>query len=390
MKGSDQRRPRPENCGPSFLPLTSSPLLTMMKPAPDRPCLLLVDDTPANIAILVDLLNPHYDLKIATRGAQALQICAKAERIDLILLDVMMPEMDGYEVCQILRSNPDTQGIPVIFLTGKTEVDDVVQAFEVGANDYVPKPFRPAEVRARVQTQLMVRAQQLEIEEKSTEMKEMLHIVCHDVANHLAVLSMSFELIAGGSAMALQKYLPTMTAATRNSIGLTTLVRVMRQAEEKGLTLQTVALGSAVAESLLILEGSIQDKGVRVSSNVPEFKVEAEIYALTNSVIGNILSNAIKFSLKGGLIEINALEENDKVCLTIKDHGTGMPAEVLAQLFDISKGHSRTGTAGETGTGMGMPLMRKFVTMFGGTVDVETREAEDPGTTFNIRLKKVG
>ncbi|MFT5491182.1 MAG: two-component system sensor histidine kinase/response regulator [Limisphaerales bacterium] len=365
-----------------------------MKPTPDRPCLLLVDDTPANIAILVDLLNPHYDLKIATRGAQALQICAQAERIDLILLDVMMPEMDGYEVCQTLRSNPGTQNIPVIFLTAKTEVENIVRAFEVGANDYVSKPFHPAEVMARVRTHLMVRAQQLEIEKQSTELKEMLHIVCHDVANHFTVLNAALYVIASGSEMELQSCLPRMAAATRNGIALTTLVQVMQETEEKGLPLQPVALGSTVAESILIMEGRIQDKELQVLSNVPEVNVEADICALTNSVIGNILSNAIKFSHQGGLIEINALEEDDMVCITIQDHGIGMPDKTLTHLFDVTKSHSRPGTAGEKGTGFGMPLMRKFVTMFGGTVDVETREAEnhpeDHGTAFIIRLKKVG
>lgn len=225
-------------------------------------------------------------------------------------------------------------------------------------------------------------------------LKEMLHIVCHDVANHFTVLNAALYLIASGSEMDLQSCLPRMAAATRNGIALTTLVRVMQETEEKGLPLQPVALGSTVAESILIMEGRIQDKKLQVLSNVPEVNVAADSRALTNSVIGNILSNAIKFSHQGGLIEINALEEDDMVCITIQDHGIGMPAKTLTHLFDVTKSHSRPGTAGEKGTGFGMPLMRKFVTMFGGTVDVETREAEnhpeDHGTAFIIRLKKVG
>jgi signal transduction histidine kinase len=227
-----------------------------------------------------------------------------------------------------------------------------------------------------------------------TTQVEMLHIVCHDVANHFTVINAALYVIASGSEMELQSCLPRMAAATRNGIALTTLVQVMQETEEKGLPLQPVALGSTVAESILIMEGRIQDKELQVLSNVPEVNVEADICALTNSVIGNILSNAIKFSHQGGLIEINALEEDDMVCITIQDHGIGMPDKTLTHLFDVTKSHSRPGTAGEKGTGFGMPLMRKFVTMFGGTVDVETREAEnhpeDHGTAFIIRLKKVG
>src|SRR6187549_486807 len=98
----------------------------MPKPNSHRPSLLLVDDTPANIEILVELLKDDYDLTVATRGAQALQICAKATHLDLVLLDVMMPEMDGYEVCRKLRADPVTRDLPIIFLTTKNDVEDVV------------------------------------------------------------------------------------------------------------------------------------------------------------------------------------------------------------------------------------------------------------------------
>src|SRR5581483_4002571 len=112
-----------------------------------RPCLLLMDDTPANIQVLVGLLQADYELKVATRGAQALKICEQSPQLDLILLDVMMPEMDGYEVCRQLRTAEATRTIPIIFLTAKSEIDDVVRGFDLGASDYVAKPFRAAELR---------------------------------------------------------------------------------------------------------------------------------------------------------------------------------------------------------------------------------------------------
>ena len=152
--------------------------------AQPRPTLLLVDDTPTNIDILVGLLKGTYNLKVATRGAAALKICeADPASIDLILLDVMMPEMDGYEVCQRLRAQPGTKDTPVIFLTAKTGLDDVVRGFEVGANDYVTKPFRPPELRARVRTQLEILRQRREIAAKNIELHSLVHLLCHDVAN---------------------------------------------------------------------------------------------------------------------------------------------------------------------------------------------------------------
>ncbi len=363
----------------------------MPKPNSSRPSLLLVDDTPANIAILVDLLKADYDLTIATRGAQALQICTTTRHLDLVLLDVMMPEMDGYEVCRRLRADPLTHDLPVVFLTTKTEVDDVVRGFEAGANDYVSKPFQPPELRARVRTHTTLRAQQLEIAEKNAELKEMLHLLCHDVANHFAVVHMSLDLLANRPEIGLERLLPRITAATRNGVALTTLVRDLRRVEDKGMTLTSVPLGEAAREALLLAEGKLQEKKLQTIVDVPEATILAERHALISSVLGNAISNAAKFSHAGGTIEVRGRVLDEMACLTVRDHGVGMPVKVLETLFDVSKSHSRTGTAGEKGTGFGMPLMRKFVTQFGGHVEVETRDqAEHPadhGTAFHLWFK---
>jgi CheY-like chemotaxis protein/two-component sensor histidine kinase len=354
-----------------------------------RPCLLLVDDTPANIQVLVGLLQADYELKVATRGAPALQICAGGG-IDLVLLDVMMPEMDGYEVCRRLRAEPATREIPVIFITAKNEIDDVVRGFEIGAQDYVSKPFRPAELLARVQTHLTVRSQQREIAAASNALKEMLQIVSHDVANHFAVVNMSLELAALNPAAGIGKYVARMTAASRNGIALTTLVREMRRLEDKPLELQPVSLSESIREAVLLAEGRLQEKQLQVTVEVPDVRILAEPAALTNSVFGNVLSNAAKFSQPGGLIEIRARVEGARVCVSLRDHGMGMPSEIVQHLFDVAKGHSRKGTGGEKGTGFGMPLMNKFVRQFGGSVEVVSRDAAehpgDSGTEFRIYL----
>jgi phosphoserine phosphatase RsbU/P len=119
--------------------------------------LLLVDDEPANIQIVNSILKDIYKTRIATNGAKALELASQAPAPDLILLDVMMPEMSGYEVCSRLKSADHTRDIPVIFLTGRTEIDDETKGFEVGAVDYIHKPFSPAVVQARVRTHLVLR-----------------------------------------------------------------------------------------------------------------------------------------------------------------------------------------------------------------------------------------
>ena len=124
---------------------------------PEQKLILVVDDTPLNISVITGALKDTYRTKVATSGAKALAIAAADEKPDLILLDVMMPEMDGYEVCRRLKADPTTREIPVIFLTAQTDAEDETRGFQVGAVDYVHKPFSPAVMKARVHTHLALR-----------------------------------------------------------------------------------------------------------------------------------------------------------------------------------------------------------------------------------------
>jgi phosphoserine phosphatase RsbU/P len=128
-----------------------------MSESDNRKTLLLVDDAPANIQVANSILKDDYRVRVATSGAKALELVKVKPVPDLILLDVEMPEMDGYEVCRRLKSDPETREIPVIFLTGKTEAEDETRGFSVGAVDYIHKPFSPAVVKARVETHLALR-----------------------------------------------------------------------------------------------------------------------------------------------------------------------------------------------------------------------------------------
>src|SRR6267154_807396 len=128
-----------------------------MDEAPEKRTVLVVDDAPANIQIVHAILKDDYKIRVATSGAKALDLVKLKPFPDLVLLDVVMPDMDGYEVCGILKATPESRDIPVIFLTGKTEADDETKGFDLGAVDYIHKPFSPAVVTARVHTHLVLR-----------------------------------------------------------------------------------------------------------------------------------------------------------------------------------------------------------------------------------------
>src|SRR5262245_7755453 len=140
----------------------------------DKKLILLVDDTPASIQVIRNILKDSYTTRIATNGAKALDLAKQLPQPDLILLDVMMPDMDGYEVCSRLKLDADTRDIPIIFLTGKTEAEDETKGFKLGAVDYIHKPFSPAVVQARVQTHLTLREARKQLAEEKRKVDRLL------------------------------------------------------------------------------------------------------------------------------------------------------------------------------------------------------------------------
>jgi signal transduction histidine kinase len=307
-------------------------------------------------------------------------------------LDIMMPAMDGYEVCRILKASPDLAQIPVIFLTALNQTDDVIRGFVLGAADYVSKPFRPEELLARVRTHLEIKRAQDVIRQKNEEQREMLHILCHDLANPFTNI-ISVLNVMGDDAAAFVEYVPLLKMSARNGMEVIELVRLMRAVEEKPLPLGPVDLDRVVEESLAMLTTCTREKRVRVDTDIPAgISVLAERVSLGNSVLNNLLTNAIKFSLPGGTVEMHAARAGGMVRITVRDHGIGMPPSLLADLFDVRKATSRPGTSGERGTGFGMPLVQKLVAAFGGSIEVTSKEqakgVSDHGTEARVTLKR--
>ena len=179
-----------------------------MPEATPQKCILIVDDTPINIGMISGALKDSYKTKVATNGEKALSIAAGDEKPDLILLDVMMPVMDGYEVCRRLKVNSDTRDIPVIFLTGQTGTEDETKGFEVGAVDYIHKPFSEAVVKARVHTHLTLREAHAQIARQLVEINRELEMARQI---QLSILPRSTPKIQGLEIVA--RYLPMTSVA---------------------------------------------------------------------------------------------------------------------------------------------------------------------------------
>jgi phosphoserine phosphatase RsbU/P len=170
--------------------------------------ILVVDDTPINIGVISGALKDSFTTKVATSGEKALAIASAKDKPDLILLDILMPEMDGYEVCRRLKADPDTRDIPVIFLTSQTEAEDETKGFEVGAVDYIHKPFSAAVVKARVRTHLMLREAHAQIARQLVEINTELEMARQI---QLSILPSSTPKITGMDIVA--RYIPMTSVA---------------------------------------------------------------------------------------------------------------------------------------------------------------------------------
>ncbi len=356
------------------------------------PLVLIVDDIPENIQIIGGSLKSEgYDLVFATSGTEALAI-AKEELPDLVLLDVLMPDINGFTVCEHLKKDPATAEIPVIFITAFVETEAVLKGFKAGGVDYVAKPFKSAELQARTRTHLDLRRSRRELEKISEERKELLHIVCHDLVVTLGGIEGLTEPAMFSSIKDPEELRRIINTAAKNGLSVVELIRNMRSIEERKFELGFLPLADALRKSLQLVDQMMKHKNISVEMNVDaELEVLAESVSLVNSVFNNVLTNAIKFSYPETRILIDAQMAEREVVVSVRDFGIGIPEKVVDRLFDLGARNTREGTFGEQGTGFGMPLVRKFMTLYGGSIEVVSRDKDESlaghGTLVLLRFK---
>ena len=365
----------------------------------EKPLILIVDDIAQNLQLLGATLNKKgYEIAIAKNGKQALSTIDKIPP-DLVLLDIMMPEMDGYEVCKVIKSNPKTDHIPIIFLTGKTETDDVIKAFEVGASDYVTKPFHPAEILARVQTQLDLKRSRDELAARNQELKELnankdtfFSIIAHDLRNPLSGLLNLAEMLEedydtmdedevkqfirliNDSAQQFHRLLNNLLQWARFEMG------------KMEFNPEILDLNEIVESNIKLFSMNATEKSIDIKNHIPENLTVQGDPNMLDTILRNILSNGIKFTDKGGKIEISHASNPEEHIIKISDTGMGMESDQLEDLFSIENMESTDGTNEEKGTGLGLVLCKQMIEKNGGSINVESEPGE--GTTFSFTLPK--
>lgn len=355
------------------------------------PNILIVDDIPANLKVLGDILKEEgYKVRPVPNGALALQVAEK-ERPDLILLDIMMPDMDGYEVCRRLKENKLLHDIPVIFISALSETNDVVKALKYGGVDYITKPFRAEEISARVKTHIKLRRQSIELQELNVTKDRFFSIIAHDLrgpmGGFMGLTDLLTEELNNMSMAEIQEFLGSMRDSATNLFKLLENLLQWARVQQGGIILsrERILFRQIITESLEMIQESAKKKGITIVCDISD---QLEVFADSNliqTVIRNLVSNAVKFSTRGGTVNITAkTTEDESVEISVKDMGIGMNQNMVESLFRLDVKNGRPGTEGEQSTGLGLLLCKEFIEKHGGNISVESEVGKGSVFTFNI------
>ncbi|MDX8340822.1 hybrid sensor histidine kinase/response regulator [Draconibacterium sp. IB214405] len=357
-----------------------------------KPIILIVDDVPKNIQVLGTLLAKFdCELAIAMNGQQALDTVEKVKP-DLILLDVMMPILDGHETCRILKSNEKTKDIPVIFLSAKTETEDIVKGFELGAVDYVTKPFIGSELLARVKTHLTLKTTQNLLGQEVTSKNKFFSIISHDLRGAFGIIMNFVQIIQENeqflSKEEIDELLNDIGNTSKNTLDL--LENLLRWARSQTGSIKFEPENHNLLEILCDVVRK-QEHIAQAKSIALEYEIDAPLHVYGDKnmifvILRNIIANAIKFTHAEGKILISGEDLGDSVKIMVTDNGTGIKPEVIEKLFSIHTKVSTHGTEQEQGNGLGLVLCHEFVKRNKGKIGIDSVYGE--GTTVWFTLPK--
>lgn len=359
--------------------------------------LLIVDDNVKNLQVVGSILKEEgYRLAIAKDGETAIKLSQQMAP-DLILLDIMMPEMDGFEVCRILKDNPDTKDIPVIFLTAKSETNDIVHAFNLGGVDYLTKPFKKEELLVRVKNHLdlvrsknIIEKQRNELADLNASKDQLFSIISHDLRSPLAGIKSFLNITSKSKKVPSQEEFEEILELMIQNIDQTynLLDNLLLWARLQRNVLETATKKLNLFEHTLkmvsLLKDVAREKEIIIENSVPEDLLLDADENMLETIIRNLLSNAIKFTPSGGTIKCSAQTDNEFATICIADNGMGMTEEIKNVIFKKNSYVTTYGTESEKGSGLGLNLCADFVEKHGGKIWVETEV--DKGSKFYFTI----
>lgn len=358
--------------------------------------ILIVDDVPTNVMLVQAILKKQgYTLLTADNGPKALEIC-EAKLPNLVLLDIMMPGMDGYEVLKRLKDNPKTNHIPVIIMSALSDMQSIVKGYQLGAIEYVTKPFQREELLKRVAHRyelFCIKRIKSELEDTIESRDKLYSVIAHDLRSPLGSLKMmnnAVSMMVDKDKIGPEVYeMIQMMNKTSEEIFLlldNLLKWAKNRLNKQRIYKQPTDINSIIDSTVEIYIPVAAQKEVKI---VPEGLGE-ELDGVVDidmlkTIVRNLVSNAIKFSEPGGSVVVKTRKDGDFVEVSVKDNGIGIKPEDQDKLLKPNTHFTTYGTSNEKGSGLGLMLCKDFVELHDGKLWFESEQGE--GTTFFFTLK---
>ena len=346
--------------------------------------ILVVDDTPENLRLLANILTEHgYRVRSAPSGQLALRT-VQLELPDLILLDIMMPDLDGFEVCRRLKQNEASRNVPVIFISALDQVFDKVTAFSIGGVDYITKPFQIEEVLARVHTHLSLVGMRRQLEAQNQDLDAFAHTVAHDLKSPLAKIITSLSTVQTYSSILdsdLKDMLQIGVTAGQKMSNIIDELLLLASVRRELAPVGPVQMARIIQQALDRLSLMVEE--YRPELHQPETWPQAQGYApWLEEVWANYLSNGMKYGGRPPRLSLGATPRpNGQIRFWVQDNGPGLSSDVQASLFSE---FTRLESVRVSGHGLGLSIVRRIVTKLGGQVGVES--APNEGSKFYFTL----
>jgi len=365
----------------------------------NKPTVLIVDDTPENIALVSSIMKGVCRTRVAISGEKALGIAFSSDPPDLILLDIMMPGMDGYEVCRRLKADPGSSDIPIIFLTSKSQMEDETRGFELGAVDYITKPISPPILVARVKTHLDLQRQKRLLQESYEHLVELegwrdnlVHMIVHDLRGPLTAVIGNLDFLKSFEMSNFtnegKEVVEIARSAAQALVEMTSSVLDVSRMESTDMQLNVtecdlVEIAREVAARFASLSGNRKIL-VRLPSEPVRLIADPD---LISRVVQNLLGNALKFTPKSGEIVLGVESDADKVRVSVKDSGPGIPPEYQDRVFDKFFQVEARQQGKKYSTGLGLTFCKLAVEAHAGRIGVKSELGQ--GSTFWFELQRV-
>lgn len=378
-----------------------------------KPTILAVDDEPANLDVLIGLLNDQYKVKVATNGANALKLATASQPPDLVLLDILMPGMNGIEVCRALKEYKHLRDVPVIFISSLEEVDDKIKAFTTGGVDYVTKPFQPEELLARVNTHLTLRKVQQQLEEHNTHLDELvrrksqelaeahdrLALVARTKGEFLKLISHELRTPANGilgvadviiescseneEVIALRPYFEESRDRMESVLDDSLLLAEV-DFSQKDFKTAPVSLRKLFSQAFEAAGGFATERDVKIGT-IPVFDtdVEGDEELFKMSLIA-LLKTVAVFSNPGEEVAVRCIDGATTITLVMESVGRPIDKAVIAGFFDLSSS-ARNGSRAEI-LGLKPVVAERIFSLYGGSVKLSNQDAN--GISLIVEMKK--